>query len=91
MERFSTLFPHVTDLSLGIICCVSSAILKEHLYDTERHFFLLSLQDILPTGIMEEINELFVDENKLNAAVAEANTLPTISITKVTDTINIHP
>lgn len=40
---------------------------------------------------MEEITELFVDENKLNAAVAEANTLPTISITKVTDTINIHP
>lgn len=33
---------------------------------------------------MEEINELFVAENKLNAAVAEASTLPTISITKVT-------
>lgn len=39
---------------------------------------------------MEEINELFVDENKLNAAVAEANTLPTISITKVTDIHSIH-
>lgn len=33
---------------------------------------------------MEEINELFVAENKLNAAVAEASTLPIISITKVT-------
>lgn len=29
-------------------------------------------------------NELFVPENKLNLAVADANTLPTISITKVT-------
>lgn len=33
---------------------------------------------------MEEVNELFVPENKLNLAVADANTLPTISITKVT-------
>lgn len=41
------------------------------------------VQDILPSGIMEEINELFVEENKLSLAVAEANTLPTISITKV--------
>ncbi|TNM99306.1 hypothetical protein fugu_012339 [Takifugu bimaculatus] len=32
---------------------------------------------------MEEINELFVAENKLSAAVAEASTLPTISITKL--------
>lgn len=33
---------------------------------------------------MEEVNELFVPENKLNLAMADANTLPTISITKVT-------
>lgn len=33
---------------------------------------------------MEELTELFVSENKLNLAVADANTLPTISITKVT-------
>lgn len=39
---------------------------------------------------MEEITELFVDENKLDTAVAEAKTLPTISITKVMDIINIH-
>jgi len=32
---------------------------------------------------MEEVNELFVPENKLNLALADANTLPTISITKV--------
>lgn len=33
---------------------------------------------------MEEVNELYVPENKLNLTVADANTLPTISITKVT-------
>lgn len=33
---------------------------------------------------MEEVNELFVPENKLHLAVADANTLPTIRITKVT-------
>lgn len=32
---------------------------------------------------MAELNELFVPENKLDAAVADANSLPTISITKV--------
>lgn len=40
---------------------------------------------------MEEINELFVAENKLSASVAEAHTLPTISITKVilSDTVHV--
>lgn len=33
---------------------------------------------------MEEVIELFVPENKQHLAVADANTLPTISITKVT-------
>ncbi|MED6252518.1 Bifunctional 3'-phosphoadenosine 5'-phosphosulfate synthase 2 [Ataeniobius toweri] len=32
---------------------------------------------------MEEVNELFVPENKLNLALADASTLPTISITKL--------
>lgn len=49
----------------------------------------MSVQDILPTGIMEEINELFVAENKLSAAVAEASTLPTVSITKVTSSLTL--
>uniref|UniRef100_A0A8C2ZF21 3'-phosphoadenosine 5'-phosphosulfate synthase 2a n=1 Tax=Cyclopterus lumpus TaxID=8103 RepID=A0A8C2ZF21_CYCLU len=44
---------------------------------------LLREQNIVPSEIMEEVNELFVTENKLNLAVADANTLPTISITKL--------
>ncbi|MEQ2304933.1 Bifunctional 3'-phosphoadenosine 5'-phosphosulfate synthase 1 [Ameca splendens] len=32
---------------------------------------------------MEEVNELFVPENKLNLALADASALPTISITKL--------
>lgn len=39
---------------------------------------------------MEEVNELFVMENKLNLTVADANTLPTISITKVTHRSSIQ-
>lgn len=42
------------------------------------------MQNIVPKEIMEEVNELFVLENKLDLAVADASTLPTISITKVT-------
>ncbi|KAI4812985.1 hypothetical protein KUCAC02_024341 [Chaenocephalus aceratus] len=44
---------------------------------------LLREQNIVPGEIMEEVNELFVKDNKLNLAVADANTLPTISITKL--------
>uniref|UniRef100_A0A671WQR6 3'-phosphoadenosine 5'-phosphosulfate synthase 2a n=1 Tax=Sparus aurata TaxID=8175 RepID=A0A671WQR6_SPAAU len=44
---------------------------------------LLRDQNIVPGEIMEELTELFVSENKLNLAVADANTLPTISITKL--------
>lgn len=46
--------------------------------------FISCTQNIVPSGITEEVNELFVAENKLNLAVAEADKLPTISITKVT-------
>uniref|UniRef100_A0A3Q1GCF6 3'-phosphoadenosine 5'-phosphosulfate synthase 2a n=1 Tax=Acanthochromis polyacanthus TaxID=80966 RepID=A0A3Q1GCF6_9TELE len=44
---------------------------------------LLKEQNIVPSEIMEEVNELFVPENKLNLAMADAKTLPTISITKL--------
>uniref|UniRef100_A0A7N9AQR3 3'-phosphoadenosine 5'-phosphosulfate synthase 2a n=1 Tax=Mastacembelus armatus TaxID=205130 RepID=A0A7N9AQR3_9TELE len=44
---------------------------------------LLRDQNIVPSEIMEEVNELFVPENKLKLAMADANTLPTISITKL--------
>lgn len=38
---------------------------------------------------MEEVNELFVPENKLNLALADAATLPTLSITEVTSLISL--
>lgn len=41
-------------------------------------------QNIVPSGVVEEINELFVPENRLKLAQAEASTLPAINITKVT-------
>ncbi|XP_068597309.1 bifunctional 3'-phosphoadenosine 5'-phosphosulfate synthase 2-like [Brachionichthys hirsutus] len=44
---------------------------------------MLQEQKIVPSGVMEELHELFVPENKLNLAMAEANTIPTISITKL--------
>ncbi|XP_061913935.1 bifunctional 3'-phosphoadenosine 5'-phosphosulfate synthase 2-like isoform X2 [Entelurus aequoreus] len=44
---------------------------------------MLREQNIVPSEIMEEVNELFVPENKLSLAVADASTLPTISITKL--------
>ncbi|KAL0964457.1 hypothetical protein UPYG_G00324110 [Umbra pygmaea] len=45
---------------------------------------LLKEQSIVPRGIItEEVNELFVPENKLKMAQADASQLPIISITKV--------
>ncbi|XP_008320665.1 bifunctional 3'-phosphoadenosine 5'-phosphosulfate synthase 2-like [Cynoglossus semilaevis] len=44
---------------------------------------LLTEQNIVPNEVMDDVNDLFVPENKLDLAAAEANTLPTISITKL--------
>ncbi|XP_062319766.1 bifunctional 3'-phosphoadenosine 5'-phosphosulfate synthase 2-like [Osmerus eperlanus] len=44
---------------------------------------LLREQNIVPNGITENVNELFVPENKLKLAQSDAKTLPTISITKM--------
>ena len=44
----------------------------------------LYLQGIVPTGVTEEVTELLVTENKLDLALSDASTLPTLGITKVT-------
>ncbi|KAG7271109.1 hypothetical protein CRUP_005662 [Coryphaenoides rupestris] len=44
---------------------------------------LLREQNIVPSGLLEELNELFVPENQLSQAIAEAAALPSISITKL--------
>uniref|UniRef100_A0A673KH21 Bifunctional 3'-phosphoadenosine 5'-phosphosulfate synthase 2-like n=1 Tax=Sinocyclocheilus rhinocerous TaxID=307959 RepID=A0A673KH21_9TELE len=44
---------------------------------------LLKEQSIVPSGVVEEINELFVPENNLKVAQTDASTLPSISITKL--------
>ncbi|CAL1577543.1 unnamed protein product [Knipowitschia caucasica] len=44
---------------------------------------LLREHNIVPSGMLEEVTELFVPENKLSLVLAEAKTLPKISITKL--------
>uniref|UniRef100_A0A672PB61 Bifunctional 3'-phosphoadenosine 5'-phosphosulfate synthase 2-like n=1 Tax=Sinocyclocheilus grahami TaxID=75366 RepID=A0A672PB61_SINGR len=44
---------------------------------------LLKEQDIVPTGVTEEVNELFVPENKLDLVLSDANILPTLTITEL--------
>uniref|UniRef100_A0A669CKV7 3'-phosphoadenosine 5'-phosphosulfate synthase 2a n=1 Tax=Oreochromis niloticus TaxID=8128 RepID=A0A669CKV7_ORENI len=44
---------------------------------------LLKQQKIVPNEILEEVTELFVPGDRVNDVLAEANTLPTISITKL--------
>ncbi|XP_051968864.1 bifunctional 3'-phosphoadenosine 5'-phosphosulfate synthase 2b [Xyrauchen texanus] len=44
---------------------------------------LLKEQDIVPTGVAEEVNELFVPENKLDLVLSDAETLPTVTITEL--------
>uniref|UniRef100_A0AAR2K458 Uncharacterized protein n=1 Tax=Pygocentrus nattereri TaxID=42514 RepID=A0AAR2K458_PYGNA len=44
---------------------------------------LLKDQGIVPSGVTEEVNELFVPENKLDLALSDANILPTVTITKL--------
>ncbi|XP_067224973.1 bifunctional 3'-phosphoadenosine 5'-phosphosulfate synthase 2b [Chanodichthys erythropterus] len=44
---------------------------------------LLKEQDIVPTGVTEEVNELFVPENKLDLVLSDADILPTVTITEL--------
>ncbi|XP_073722903.1 bifunctional 3'-phosphoadenosine 5'-phosphosulfate synthase 2b [Misgurnus anguillicaudatus] len=44
---------------------------------------LLKEHDIVPTGVTEEVNELFVPENKLDLVLTDANILPTVNITEL--------
>ncbi|KAF4106706.1 bifunctional 3'-phosphoadenosine 5'-phosphosulfate synthase 2b [Onychostoma macrolepis] len=44
---------------------------------------LLKEQDIVPTGVTEEVNELFVPENKLDLVLSDANILPSLTITEL--------
>ncbi|XP_062375889.1 bifunctional 3'-phosphoadenosine 5'-phosphosulfate synthase 2-like [Sardina pilchardus] len=44
---------------------------------------LLKSQSIVPSGVVEDIIELFVPENMLELAKADANILPTITINKL--------
>ncbi|XP_051530583.1 bifunctional 3'-phosphoadenosine 5'-phosphosulfate synthase 2b isoform X1 [Myxocyprinus asiaticus] len=44
---------------------------------------LLKEQNIVPTGVTEEVNELFVPENKLELVLSDAETLPTVTITEI--------
>uniref|UniRef100_A0A8C6U4P9 3'-phosphoadenosine 5'-phosphosulfate synthase 2a n=1 Tax=Neogobius melanostomus TaxID=47308 RepID=A0A8C6U4P9_9GOBI len=44
---------------------------------------MLREQNIVPSEILEEVTELFVPENRLSLVLADAKTLPKISITKL--------
>uniref|UniRef100_A0A8C1LMY7 3'-phosphoadenosine 5'-phosphosulfate synthase 2b n=1 Tax=Cyprinus carpio TaxID=7962 RepID=A0A8C1LMY7_CYPCA len=44
---------------------------------------LLKEQDIVPTGVTEEVNELFVPENKMDLVLSDANILPVLTITEL--------
>ncbi|XP_006783825.1 bifunctional 3'-phosphoadenosine 5'-phosphosulfate synthase 2-like [Neolamprologus brichardi] len=44
---------------------------------------LLKEQKIVPNEILEEVTELFIPEDRVNHVLAEANMLPTISVTKL--------
>ncbi|XP_063076836.1 bifunctional 3'-phosphoadenosine 5'-phosphosulfate synthase 2b [Engraulis encrasicolus] len=44
---------------------------------------LLKTHDIVPSGVTEDVIELFLDENKLDLAISDANTLPIVKINKL--------
>lgn len=44
---------------------------------------MLILQDIVPVDASYEVKELYVQENKLDLAKADAETLPAVQIGKV--------
>lgn len=48
------------------------------------------LQDIVPVDASYEVKELYVQENKLDLAKADAETLPAVQIGKVIVIIKIY-
>lgn len=49
-------------------------------------YAIVFFQDIVPVDATYEVKELYVPENKLDLAKADAETLPTVEIGKVTHT-----
>ena len=45
--------------------------------------YLFILQNIVPRGAVSTVRELFVAEDKKEAAIQEAESLPAVEITKV--------
>lgn len=48
------------------------------------------LQDIVPVDASYEVKELYVQENQLDLAKADAETLPAVEITKVSSLLVCH-
>lgn len=48
-------------------------------------FYMLNVQDIVPVDASYDVKELYVQENKLDLAKADAETLPAVQIGKVSD------
>lgn len=57
-------------------------MVAERLLDPEFNVFL-TLQDIVPVDASYDVKELYVQENKLDLAKADAETLPAVQIRKV--------
>lgn len=65
----------------GNLCFVNKALFFQFSCEIVANF--VSFQNILPHTIVKGIHELFVPENKLDQVRTEAESLPSLSITKV--------
>lgn len=59
-----------------------SCYYNSHSLYTDNSIFL-SFQSIIPEAVRDNLKELFVPENKLTAAKTEAESLPSVNITKL--------
>lgn len=69
---------------LFLQCMCIHLSLLDRFKNTKTETLSSPKQNIVPTGIMEELTDLFVAENKLSATMTDIKTLPAVSITKVT-------
>lgn len=65
------------------------SIFYSHLSNDHLHILVI-VQDIVPVDASYEVKELYVQENKLDLAKADAETLPAVQIGKVPVTCDIN-
>lgn len=70
-------------INIALVKSLHTILFTSYHYQIINEMFFYLVQDIVPVDASYEVKELYVQENKLDLAKADAETLPAIQIGKV--------